>query len=1179
MSYVFKIDSDSTVSHVNHKGWTGSSVGFPTSRIETILDPYSGKITDAMAEAAKSGTSIPSPFARLYHFDTAFRMVQRDPNPKEVTLYHILVSHCLDLLELLFQAGNSSDITYKPWKLSRLKAMQSLPDIGGRRHPHRVFADALDLDMRGDLANIDGFILIYFKGALVGGTSPLTLVFLSPNWEQERSNRHIDPPKSANGRELFGNEYVPIEARDGYFVNFLNSYFKANRELLRGGLREYLFRVFEDFVPFGMPTLTVQGMDKYEVIRVAAENDAPLAVTPGLPLYKVLSADISKDIEEFSSFLMSPTQLNFEREVVSQGVKIHKPLVLTQEMEGLYLRDVRWSPDFRIVRSAYEGVPLSERYLPGVDNIKYPFVTTEDFLEDRLVQMPFKLNKERFLTGSKDDVEFLLPIKKEYFNFFTAEDLKSQLQITRKTGTQNGAHVDELVASLNIPIRNRRTVQLRKTYSLKTSENGQVESSVSFMAGLGFFPFYKFTHQDGYLKGINEYTVMLADLSSESAGFAASTGIRFFRAQDAVINRSLPVNPPKARSPKRENEKAPGSYYYKVGEEFDFLEISLYSGGIPYKGLVIPAFDLVDGVGHKQFTFAIDFGTSSTHVAYNTDTNPEPQSLTVSDADFNGEKDKLQMVLLNKSDDEGFSSTSYERHTIKRNYGRLTQIEAIVRQEFMPAVIGSQFGSLFSFPLRTTVFEKIGVVDEGNNLFNNINIGFNIDLEQTVSAVNHYVTNLKWSFENTPANSLNRPRVRAFFEGLFSLIRNKVLLNHGDLKNTKIVWLMPSSMKRRIADNLTEELAEAFKNIFGNGGQFVSEPISESLAPYFYLKTLGVRPFADTVNIDIGGGTTDIMLFMQERDRFLNTSFRFAGYDIWGGGVGHDGKPGNSKDNGFIQNYDLFANGVARQSDVFKDSILRSFKEKKEFNGEDVVSLLFKYDDYYNFSRSIKDTRPRLKLVLFLHYAAIVYHLIQLLQKNDLPIPRYLTFTGRGSQYLRLLGSNRALIEFTRLLINSYSSMVIPPSFEIVLTDNPKETTANGAVLYSTSSEIKTKYEQKLTDCYWGESEGEQFDFAYRNTHIKDVLSKPEFENSVVNNAQRFIELTLNNKEINNFLGEYGISSARQYIPYLVAELSDSYKLCISGMQDDGDELLSETFFFLPLKNTLYEFSKYLLHV
>ena len=1218
MPHILRIDTDPNVSQQNHNGWTGSQAGLTGNRIEHIPDTLTGAAGGAAGAAAKAGTSIPSPFARLYLFDTAFRMVKNNLQPTELSMYHVLVSHTLDLLELLFQAGNTDDLTYKLWNKAERLGKLGTAVGGAARHPHQVLAKALELDFRNELAAVQTTTLIYYKGALLGGTSPLTLVFTSPNWEQERQNKFIDPPKSSTGRVLFQNDYVPLHSRDEGFTTYLRRWYEQyNNQLPPGGFKEYLYRVFFDS-PTAPPLSAGLTLANFEPIQVRGESTTVLQVLPGVPLYRVREDDVLNDIEENSDFVMQPT-VDFYTHETQNGTAtgVRKPLALASRMDvsGRYVKNTVWNSNTVIMRQRDlgSGFLLSERFLPGVDNVKYPFVTTDDFLEDFLVQMPYKLNSGRFFTGTNGDMEFLLPVRKEYFNFFRLEDLPKQLTLR----TEDRGLDRIVIASLTIPIRNSRTVTFRKEYNL-----GNPDTMLEFRAGLACFPFYRITLPDTQLQALNEYTVMLLDASKDEANFHAGRSVRFFQFDQVVNNQPLVVTAPEHRTPKSGPTQA-ASYYYKVPQAFDMIEVQLQRNGMPYRGLVLPKFTLITERGFKPFTFAIDFGTSNTHVAYSDSNlgNSEPKTLSISDDKVNLDKDELQMVALNKPYDGYEAQTPYARYHLRNSFGSLIDMESFIRREFVPAIIGKEYGSPFTFPLRTTVYEKTGSADAGDNLFSKINLGFNIDLETGSTGVNRYVTNLKWLFENQPGDPMNRPRVRAFFEVMLLLIRNKILLNQGNLTDTKITWLAPTSMQADTEDKLVEEWEKAFKRVFKTTQYFRPMPIPESLAPHFYLVTKGVKSFADAVNVDIGGGTADIMLFMKQQNRYLNTSFRFAGYDIWGGGLNQQGHPSHQKDNGFILNYLQYRRTLS-QAPAPEDAILDTFLANNDLSAEDIVSLLFRNNDHYKFTQSIVDGRPALRIVLFLHYSAIVYHLVQLIEANDLTLPRYLTFTGRGSQYLKMLGSSRRLIEFTKMLFRAYSTLPVPPDFEVVMSDNPKETTANGAVLFENASPMeKAKYDTRQTACYWGNAPLEQkalpapaeaqqdssfgapitswgsqspknqsvapgqkvvnAPFEYRRTKIGEVGQDRAFHDSVLTNVKLFLEKTLTDRDIAYFLSEHKIQTPEQYLPFLLGSdvtrngaLYDSYMLARMGMEQEPNQAISETYFFLPLKHALYELSK-----
>ncbi|MEJ7677473.1 MAG: hypothetical protein WKG06_06300 [Segetibacter sp.] len=82
--------------------------------------------------SSKAATAIPSPLARLELFDTAFHIVASDKsNLKGNTIYHQLVSDCLDVLQLIFNIKNADigvgkKLWFKEWKvrenIDKLKA-------------------------------------------------------------------------------------------------------------------------------------------------------------------------------------------------------------------------------------------------------------------------------------------------------------------------------------------------------------------------------------------------------------------------------------------------------------------------------------------------------------------------------------------------------------------------------------------------------------------------------------------------------------------------------------------------------------------------------------------------------------------------------------------------------------------------------------------------------------------------------------------------------------------------------------------------------------------------------------------------------------------------------------------------------------------------------------------------
>jgi len=1162
-NHIFRIHDDGA-SDIRLECW-GHSTKLNSDKIKTIKD-------SVRKGSSKVATSVPSPFARMYLFDTAFRMVSDQLDGD--TVYHQLVSDCLDIIQLLFNTGNGNPhIKFKQWNRGeRIAKLRSNPD----GHPHKLLANSLELFFTNKFSDVQDITMIYYKDILLGGTSPLTLFFTSPNWHREMEENGIII-SSTTGDVYFDLDYAPLHLRDKVFVEFIWKFYLANRTILNERcngfstyirntiakhLKEYERKVnneWEDYI-----NNTHKLNDEYQKINVIPNSSTYLQVN-NLFAYAVKSGGIPSKIESESDFLMVTSSDKYTQEVDADGNPTNplKPLVLVKGMNipGTYTYDNSpWNPSTEIRRSAIfdtfgNPIPLALRYLPGNSQIQYPFVTAEDFLEDNLIKMPFKMNDKKFLTGYSGDFNFLLPIKKEYFNFFTKEDLYKNIEILPLD--------NKVTVKLKIPIRNTKGISnviLTKDYDFANTIFAQCK------AGLAISPFYRIKDADEKLQKLNEYTVLFADKNDK----LKVQSLEFWETDNIVTKKSINVTKPEPRTPKGISA---ASYYYKVNSAFDLIELLISDDSNKvYSGLIIPLFKEVYILqNNKSFTFAIDFGTSNTHISY-TDltTDKKPKAFDISE---NG----MQMVLLNRPGDSKIIAEKYIGKTA--GWGDFEFMNSLVNREFIPAIIGKEFGSHVSFPVRTATCEKSSFQGENPDLFGNINVGFFIDSDETKPENCNYQTNLKWLFEKR-TNPYDSHRIGAFLKGMLLMIRNKVIMNGGDIEKTKIVWLVPLSMKHGAVENFTVIWKKVFAEVFKETCNNLLDPIHESVAPYFYLKhnpDANIKDFADALNIDIGGGTTDAMFFMRKSETYLSTSFRFAGNDIWG-----DGFNRNEKDNGFIKNL-IELRKKSKQNRVKEDVIFDIFMNDATLTSEDVTSLLFRYDEHFKFSESINRNNPTLKLLFFLHYSAIVYHLVQLIEVKELNIPRYFTFTGKGSQYINNMCSNDGLTRFTKLLFKAYTNLVIPADFKVVLTANPKEATANGAVLFVNSHD-KDKISLSKDDIinHWGCEQSFQTNFRRNATKIGEVAINVEFNKSVLKNVQTFIEKTLKNEDIIDFLSEYEVQNIEEYVNFLAnddaslsGELFDSYHSLLQHFKNvNENDGISETFFFLALKDSLYALSK-----
>ena len=1176
------------------------------------------EITDTQSKrgASKIGTSIPSPMARMELFDTAFQMVSSDNQKglEGLSVYHQLVSDCLDMIQVLFNT-NSSDIGegkkiwFKEWRVEEtLSRLRSKP----ADHPHQLLAKAFGLVFDGTaaqsgFAGMESIYLIYYENKLMGGTSPLTLFFTSPNWDRYISDNQVaDIPKGSDGVPFFSDRYRALFERDRFFVEYLYKLLLSNLSGFTycAGLRQYINKTVDRYFPefkhqfadWG-PTGTKKLSDEYSPFKTNI-NSKLLKVNHVFFYHQ--SEDVKRrKIKNVSDFLIMASNTKYAKQKDKDGNVVHvePPLVLVEGMNfpGDYMEDnAPWDATTRINYYLQKHTPLDERRLPQGDSltVTYPFLTTGDFLEDFLMEMPFKINRDKFYTGAGGDFKFLLPIKKEYFNFFDFNDLKRNLNIK--------ADQDKIVVTLKIPIRNKKGI--REIVFEKIYAGDQIKMC---RADIGIFPFYKIDEKDPSYDFLNDFTVLLAednpDLQLETLNFynydrvVYSDNSQPDHLKTTVVERTTAADV--------EVLAMTASRFYKVKDSFDYMELRYLDNGLEVTGVIIPNFDgrVFNRFNlNKKMTFSIDFGTSNTHIAFKEKSSPLPIAFEIDEVD-------QQMVMLNEPLLSADLGVRYD------HFGQLPSAALTVNREFMPRVIKSKGHSAVSYPFKTATCEVSSFHNmdkQSVELFGHINIGYNIEREERTANSAVYTTNLKWLLENnTDIGKMisNKERVAFFLKQLMLQIRTKAILNFCKPEQLDILWSIPSSMDRKTRTELTKIFSEIYLSVFPNADPArrtqIENPIKESVAPYFFLtkNDSGIQEGANVVNIDIGGGTTDVMMFMESTgnrdDKYLASSFRFAGNDIWGSGY-----KGNLKDNGFIKNYSAFqkANHIeTKDNKYYKNALIDD-----NLSSDDLISLLFKYDKSLKFSDSITSGNTNLSIVLYLHYSAIVYHICQIIKYKGYPLPRYLSFTGKGSQYLKLLcnGSENELNNFTKLLFKSYNNQQLQSSFKVHVNEDPKVITANGTIEYFAADQQdqfvevprnadfsafehdpRKKYQEFVLS-----GDGQVNGIGAESVTIKDTLDLDNTLNiGVLDNVNEFLKLTLANKQIIDFLSDFKINNTKAVYDELKWDggvfdgeglIYDSYKKVLKDLHKlDHEQPLPESLFFYALKDTLYRLSRFII--
>ena len=206
----------------NIKDWVGGTHKcYGSDVIDQIEDPGG-------ARADKEITSIPSPFARIDLACNAFKNVAESETMDGSTIWHKIVSDCLDIAELFFNFDKLADkleilVWDKNYELSKLE--------NSSVREHQILAGTLKMYLEQDSAAynfnlLDKIFLLRYKGRamksdmdIIGATSPRTLFFSSANdlsyCSDDLRQRGSDKP--------FDNDYAPLYKRDFAFQKYLYS--------------------------------------------------------------------------------------------------------------------------------------------------------------------------------------------------------------------------------------------------------------------------------------------------------------------------------------------------------------------------------------------------------------------------------------------------------------------------------------------------------------------------------------------------------------------------------------------------------------------------------------------------------------------------------------------------------------------------------------------------------------------------------------------------------------------------------------------------------------------------------------------------------------------------------------------------------------------------------------------
>lgn len=978
MGKVFRIHS----SGEEKTGWFQSSpIG--AQELETIK-----------ADKDDVATSIPSPFARIDLVKTAFGWV-RNHELKGESAYHKLVSDALDVAQLFYLSQNAQykkDIKIIEW------SKESVFDKYRNEHAASFFS-SLEVFWNQDGGNynldkIEKLYFIYFKNRLVGSTSPSTLFVSAPDASANSLEMDITRGKD----KLFDDRFAALHEREFPFVKYVYSLSKTK------GFEDHFKKTdkneFYDYLQKVKDALSAEQRAEIEQLDDKSFSDYPACTTSdaltneisvlGIPLgTEILNTNVESDF-----FIKSSRG---KKALALPQIRFNKPWKYSSSSDI-------WNPEEMENKVPYSNPTPQKSILPQ-NGTPMLWFSEGDFLADKIFLLEsvgdannssqYPINHSAFNVGILEDgTNCLIPLNSVFFEYFDAEEARKYCRV-KKTGVL-------LTVKLEIPTEGNGKIIYEKVY--KTEKQVTINICLALLS-------------------------LIRVRNSHSPNFI---GFQYSLSDDLEYEIIPRLNTGSVDYQFELRDKGERSSWVarvvRTKTNYDFIELRIND----ISNYIIPEWKWLTPRTNSM-EFAIDFGTTNTHIEYK--------------KDGEGALNKLEY-------DMSQGTMTYLIDWNKREQipqGDIKQFYPQFEKYFYPLAIRANQES--HFPMRSALSYNEHV--DSNNVQNSLLDGnsYHFYERRTKADTQKIKTDLKWSnYDNHDEKTL----VKLYVESLLNLIRLKAINESCNPENVIVKWFYPVSMNSHEIDMLTEIWEEYFKKVFNGSDPENLIRISESVAPYLFYR--GLYP-GTSMTIDIGGGSTDIALFDKDSvEASYITSFKFAGNSIFGDGYTSPQKKLDTDRNGFVKLFSKRAQEILKKEKLKEKANIEIRLRQATKDSADYISFLFSLEEdeslNFSFAEELK-TNKKINMTFLVFYGAVFYYSAQLQKKLGKPIPNNFIFSGTAAKTLRFLDNSRrdGFKKIKELIGHIYAEVLnkeIDISIiQIELDNEPKQVTAKGGLKLS----------------------------------------------------------------------------------------------------------------------------------
>lgn len=753
-------------------------------------------------------------------------------------------------------------------------------------------------------------------------------------------------------------------------------------------------------------------------------------------------------------------------------------------------------------------------------------IDINSYFNPNLIKVPFRIDRRRFVSikyqnDLKDrDYDYLLPFKPEVFNLYNGIDIDADLHINKNDVTVELRYKGE---------------KYKKQYSVDPFGNqGKIvdlqKSNINF--DLGLFPniLSKKDEENNYFKLL----VIGADESPDAPNFNIDKiNLSFFKIGGEVkkITEREPhdaeygVLPAVIRSKQQDGNVDGGTKFYELfNSSFNLIEVDVMG----YKGLILPVWEHSND-GQKSFTYAVDLGTSNTFMSRcQTGDDKEPELF------------KLERPMVNYLHEIPNDPQQSLSHRIEGSI--FAKAKSRIKTEFIPAIID---GKDYGFPIRTAL---CGIQNKKNRskLFDTHNIAFFYEKMMAEDDQNVH-TDIKW--EN------DADSIQVFIQELLLMIKCDILQRNGDLDRTKLVWFRPLSFAGDIKETFTTAWEREAKSILGISKDHIN-CYSESEAPYYFFKKKNYIADTEAVAvIDIGGGSTDIVYFNDNKPVMAN-SVHFGCDVLWGNGYSEFR---NAKDNGIYLKY---KDTIRFDRDDLED-LNKCFQKVDSNSTKDIINFWLSNAAFCDIRKLlVKDFRP----VFVYHFTSILYYMANMVKDNNCVAPRTIIFSGNGSKYIDgfISGDEGVLKKIVNMVLDDVFGKA--NNVKLKLPNERKESTCYGGLYRSPDDKmVPEKVYHGDLSCDYRKVCDLKANF---NTLRDKLIPKYESFNVLYGKILELLKeegIIGNTEDLSKFVNCAKESMDVPLNTYFTSEIKQKYP---------DDVLVYNSVFFLPIVQRVFEMTK-----